>query len=422
MNNSPQGRSNAAGWHLPFRARLPVLADYVYLNTGTAGPIPQVAADAMAAEANRELVEGRGNFATWDRFFARLVHCRQLASDAMGCYADEIALTHHTSEGINIVLWGIDWSAGDIIVSTSLEHDAIAVPMGILRERRGVELRFAEIGLGERAPCLASLEASLDRAGERCRLLMLSHVAYSSGALLPLQEITALAHARGVPVLVDGAQTCGVMPLDVKGLGADFYTLSGQKWMLGPEGTGALYVDKERLSGLMPTFASYFTAKRHDFRGNVALQPTARRFETGMVHRPSWAAFEASASWLLEEAGLEHVWQRSLDLSRAARRRLEQIDGLEVITPAPQQTPLLSFDLPEFTPQQLFALCIDLAERERLIIRSTPHAPFCLRATFGFFNDASEIERLASGLEGAIQRGPNALTIAGYAERLPSTR
>lgn len=411
-----------ASWHLPFRAQLPVLKDYVYLNTGTAGPIPQVAADAMAAEANAELLAGRGNFATWQPFFARLERCRELAAQAFGAYPDEVCLTHHTSEGINIILWGIDWQPGDVVVSTSLEHDAICVPMGVLRERRGVELAFAEIGLGERDRCLAGITEALDAAAGRAKLLLLSHVAYNSGALLPLREIVELAHARGVPVCVDGAQSCGVLPLDVHELGADFYTLSGQKWMLGPEGTGALYVAKDKLETIAPTFASYFTAAHHDFRGNLELQPTPRRFETGMVHRPSWAAFEASASWLLEEVGLERAWQRSVALTAAARERLATIDGLEIITPAPQQTPLLSFDLPAFSPQQLWELCIDLAERDKVVLRSTPHAPFCARVTFGFFNDEREIERLAESLEGGIARGPAALTVSGYAEKLPATR
>jgi L-cysteine/cystine lyase len=420
--NSASQRVTEDGWHLPFRARLPVLKDFVYLNTGTAGPIPQVAADAMAAEANAELLAGRGNFATWDRFFLRLDHCRQLAARAMGALPDEICLTHHTSEGINIVLWGMDWQAGDVVVSTSLEHDAICVPMGLLKQRRGVELAFAEIGLGERERCLEGIRETLDAAGGKAKLLLLSHVAYNSGALLPLAEIVELAHARGVPVLVDGAQTCGVMPLDVHALGVDYYTLSGQKWMLGPEGTGALYVAKERLESIAPTFTSYFSPAHHDFRGEIEWQPTPRRFETGMVHRPSWAAFEASAEWLLDEVGLERAWERSVALTQAARTRLEQIGELEIITPAPQQTPLLSFDLPSYSPQQLWALCMDLAARDQLILRSTPHAPYCARVTFGFFNDEREIERLAKGLEGAIARGPEALEITGYAERLATSR
>jgi L-cysteine/cystine lyase len=406
-----------ASWFESLRSQLPVLSKCVYLNTGTAGPIPQLAANAMAAEADYELQQGRGNFATWDRFFALLEQSRQLAADVLGAHFDEVALTHHTSEGINIVLWGHDWAHGDEIVTTSLEHDAVCVPLGLLAKRYGVTLRFAEIGMGEDP--LAAIEEQLT---DRTKLVVLSHIAYNTGALFPIREIAKAAHDRGAKLLVDGAQTCGVLPLDMSALDVDFYTLSGQKWLLGPEGTGALYVARSCLESLAPTFGSYFTPKHHDFRGRVELQPGARRFETGMVHRPSWAAFEASTRWMLESVRLDRAWQRSLQLTKLARERLADIDGLEIISPKNCPSPLLSFDLPSHTPQQLFALSLELARQEKLIIRSTPHAPFCLRATFAFFNTEHEVALLAEKLQAAVEQDPNRLPVEGYALKLPTSR
>ncbi|MBW2734789.1 MAG: aminotransferase class V-fold PLP-dependent enzyme, partial [Deltaproteobacteria bacterium] len=333
----------------PLRHHFPVLENSTYLNTGTAGPIPDFSHQALLDEATFELETGRGNFAHWDRFFTLLERAHELMARVFGATSAEVALTHHTSEAMNIVLWGHDWQADDEIVTTSLEHDAAVIPLGLLRERHGVKLRFAEIGYGER-----SLEGLKEVLSEKTRLVVLSHIAYSSGALLPLRETIDLAHDAGARVLVDGAQTCGAMPLDVHALGADFYTLSGQKWMLGPEGTGALYVREALLDELRPTFSSYFSAKHHDFRGNVELQPNARRFETGMVHRPSWAALVKSTAWLLEHVGIERAWQRSIQLASTARERLTKLEGLNLITPSAQASPLLSFDLPAFSPGELF--------------------------------------------------------------------
>lgn len=400
------------------RSELPALQQQVYLNTGTAGPLPRLAARAIAAEATRELRAGRADFTTWGRFFAELARARTLAARLLGADSDEIALTHHSSEGINIALWGQRWAPGDRIVTTTLEHDAVTIPLGVLRERCGVTLEFVAIGRGEAA--LPALARAL--AAGPARLLVLSHVAYGSGAELPLAELTRLAHAAGVSVLVDGAQTCGARPLDVHALGVDYYTLSGQKWVCGPEGTGALYVRRDRLEALRPTFASYFSARRHDHRGTIELQDGAKRFETGMVYRPGLAGFSASARWLLETVGLERAWARSMALAARARAGLATLPGVELITPPDQASQLVAFDLPAFTPPQLWALASELAQRQRLVLRSLPHAPFALRASCAWFNTEAEIDQLVDAIARAEARGGASLVIDGYGAGLPQKR
>ncbi|MBK6849676.1 MAG: aminotransferase class V-fold PLP-dependent enzyme [Proteobacteria bacterium] len=400
------------------RRELPAVATQVYLNTGTAGPLPLVAARASASEAARELREGRADFTTWGRFFADLARAREAAARLLGADNDEIALTHHTSEGINIALWGHDWQAGDRILTTTLEHDAVTIPLGLLRARYGVELDFVAIGRGEQA--LPALARAL---GERqARLLVLSHVAYGTGAELPLAELTRLAHAADTAVLVDGAQTCGARPLDVHALEVDYYTLSGQKWVCGPEKTGALYVRRDRLATLRPTFASYFSARRHDHRGAIEWQPGANRFETGMVYRPALAGFVASARWLLEVVGLERAWARSLALAARARDGLAALPGVELITPSEQASQLVAFDLPAFSPPQLWGLAAELARRERIVIRALPHAPFALRASCGWFNDEADVDRLIEAIARAAARGPDGVVVDGYGAGLPQSR
>ncbi len=406
-------------WYLPLRAELPVLERYTYLNTGTAGPIPRCSARALAEEAAHELESGRGNFADFDRLIAARGAARSEAAQLLGAEPEEVALTHHSSEGINIILASLDWKPGDGVVTTSLEHDAGAVPLGLLRRRAGVDLRFAEIGLGERA--LDGLEAALDG---QVRLVLLSHIVYTSGAVLPLGEMIAMIRQRAPDsrVLVDGAQTCGVMPLDVKQLDADYYTLSGQKWICGPEGTGALFVRADRLDELVPGYSSYFSAQQHDFRGNVTLHPTARRFETGMIHRPSMAAFSASLAWIRREVGIERAWARSVELARACRERLQDTDGVELVTPADQQGPLVSFDLPAFSPAQIHSAALLLADRDQVICRSIDHPPYALRGSFGFFNTLQEVDRFAAVVSELVAAGPDTVPLAGHAARLPSTR
>jgi L-cysteine/cystine lyase len=375
------------------RAELPVLDDYVYLNSGTAGPLPRRAARAMTEALEHELSAGRGNFAAFDAYFALLSGCRSLCARLLGAESQEIALTHHTSEGVGIVLTAFDWAPGDRILTTTLEHDAITVPLGLLRERYGVQPEFVDIGMGE-----AVLDRLDARALEGVRLVALSHVVFSSGATLPLGEIAQRCRAAGVPLLVDGAQTCGARPLDVRALGVDFYTLSGQKWICGPEGTGALYVRKDWIERLRPSRGSYFSAKQHDFRGNVTLHADARRFETAIAHPPSWAGFSASAQWILDEVGLDHAWQHAQRLTQLARERLGELPGVSFITPAELPSQLLTFTMASIPVEQLERVMLRLARESRIVIRTTPTAPRALRASFGFFNNEDDIERLVTAL------------------------
>lgn len=402
---------------IDLRRELPVLGQCIYLNTGTAGPLPRCASDAIQGAAELERTQGRGDFRSFGAFLEVREAARSLVAQLLHAAPREIALTHHTSDGVNIVLWGLRWKPGDELVTTSLEHDAVAVPAGVLARRLGVQARFADIGLGDQA--LGAVAAALS---PRTRLLVLSHVMYSTGAALPVAPIVKLAHEQGVQVLVDGAQSCGVVPVDVRELEVDYYTVSGQKWLCGPEGTGALYVRADRLGELEATFASYFSAAHHDFAGQVALHDDARRFESGMVYRPALHGFRASLAWMLESVGIARAAERSVALARAARAMLESIEGVTLRTPEACQAGLLSFDLPAFSPARLRALASRWAAERQLIVRSIDHRPYALRASFGFFNTEAEVAELTSAVRDAAQQGPSAVVpLAGHSP-LPDHR
>ena len=213
-------------WAAKLRGQLPAVQDCAYLNTGTAGPIPIRTHEAIKNECLRELSEGRGNLTTWDRFFTLREKTRERVAKLLNADSQEVALTHHTSEGVNIVLWGTHLRPGESVVTTTLEHDAVAVPFAVLKERLGVEIRFADIGLGERA-----LDGVTEAVDETTRLVVLSHIVWSTGALLPLKALIEQIHQSRAAVLVDGAQSVGLLPVDFRDLGADYYTVSGQKWL-----------------------------------------------------------------------------------------------------------------------------------------------------------------------------------------------
>jgi L-cysteine/cystine lyase len=221
------------------RQELPVVERQVYLNTGTAGPLPRRAAAAITAANERQLLDGRASFKVYmEEYFPLLDDVRARFARLLGADVGEIALTHHTTEGMNIATWGLNWQPGDEIVATTHEHEAGLLPAYAAARRFGLGVRVVDAS-GSADTVAAAVTAAIS---PRTRLVILSHVTFTTGAVLPVQAITEAAHRQGALVAVDGAQSAGAIPVDVHALGVDFYAVPGQKWLCGPEGVGALYV------------------------------------------------------------------------------------------------------------------------------------------------------------------------------------
>ena len=378
------------------RAELPAVETRAYLNTGTAGPLPRAAAAAIQAELAHELANGRCELADFDRAFAVMARLRGEFGRLLGGAAtDEIALTHHTSDGINIACWGLNWQPGDELLTTTLEHEGGLVPAYAAARRFGCDIRVADLGRGDDPQAmLDAVDAALT---PRTRLLVISHVTWNTGAILPLGELTALAHRRGALVLVDGAQSIGAIPVDVRALGCDFYAIPGQKWLCGPEGIGALYVRRDRLSLLRPTFASYFSLR--DFEswnldGDFYPAAGARRFEVATVFRPALPGMLASLRFLDETVGQPFAYTRIAALAAHARKRIAALPGATVLTPE-RHAGLVAFAVEGVEPDA----AMRALATEKIIIRSVPFGDRkVLRASTGFYNTVEEIERLCEGL------------------------
>ena len=159
-----------------------------------------------------------------------------MAATIFGADADEIALTHSATEGLGTALMGMTWSPGDEIITTFQEHPGLMLPLALLARRFGVVTRYADIGDG----ASGVVEALASRITSRTRVIAVSHVLWSTGAVLPLREISALARQHELMVVVDGAQSAGQVPVDLHAMGIDAYAMAGQKWLCGPEATGLL--------------------------------------------------------------------------------------------------------------------------------------------------------------------------------------
>ena len=371
------------------REQLPAVTATGYFNTGSNGPIPIVAHEAALAAAQRELQCGRIVPGAYEQNRERNRRVAALAAEMFGADADEIALSHSANEGLNTALWGIRWEPGDEIVSTVEEHSGLLVPLALLTHRQGVVARYADIGDG----ATGVLEAIARRITSRTRVIALSHVLWSTGAVLPLRDIADLAHDRGLLVIVDGAQAAGQVPVDLHALGVDAYAMAGQKWLCGPEGSGLLYVRRDRFADIAPTYARYGTAEPSGF---YLPAPGAKRYEIGEFYSPVIEAQQAALRWLRDDVGLDWACARIEALGAEFRRRLAAIDGVSVVTPAGAMAGLVNFNVAGVTPGDLTAQL----EARGYTIRAVEylHCTVSARVSIGWWNTEDEIAGLLDAI------------------------
>jgi selenocysteine lyase/cysteine desulfurase len=351
------------------REEFPVLGTIAYLNAGTDGPLPARAVEAATDELARELVQGRTH-AHFERRKELNAALRETYARALGAQPQDVALTTCTSEGIAQVIGGLELGSGDEIVTSDEEHPGLLGALAAARELRSVGVR--EVPLAEIA----------EAVGPRTRLVACSHVGWVSGSYAP-PELARL----DVPVLLDGAQGIGAVPVDVGALGCDAYAGAGQKWLCGPDGTGMLWVSPSLGERLAVTRRGFGNLEDANAGLDARVHPDARRFDT-MSMNAETTACALAATQVLEAAGWPAVHERA----RALAAHLAELLGRAGRQVAPRaDTTLVSFtsDDPEAEHERL-------AERG-VFVRSVPNRPW-LRASVGAWNDETDLERLLEGL------------------------
>lgn len=354
------------------RARFPVLERHAYLNAGTFGPLARATLDAMAELRRWEGENGRGGKPYFEAMLERREAVRTLLAEQIAVSPDHLALTDSTTGAVHIAVTGLELGEGDEVVTTDAEHFGLTGPL----IASGATLRIARVR-GARADEIFELIRA--QVTPRTRLLALSAVSWIDGTVFPWRE---LRDATGLPVLVDGAQSAGALFEDASA--ADYYTVSAQKWLCGPDAMGALYV--RELDALRPRLVAYPSAESYDIAaGTWQPKDGARRFDATFAPASSLAGLQAALTDLPAER-----FDRARELAGRCRETLLE-NGHDVVTQAGQAT-LLSIRWPGDTT----AAVESLYERG-VIIRELPGTGL-LRASVGWWNDGSDLERLVEGL------------------------
>lgn len=358
--------------HEEARRLFPVLERYAYLNAGTLGPLAQPTIDAIEERARYDQEQGRGGRAWFETMLELRVRIRQKVAGLIGATAESVALTSSTTDGCNVVVAGLGLRVGDEVVTTNSEHPGLLLPLAV----SGATVRVADVA---NRPTAEALERITSLVGPRTKLLALSHVLWTTGQVMPVQELKG---ETGLPLLVDGAQSVGALPVDVGDV--DYYTVSGQKWLCGPEPIGALYI--RELDSLRIAFPSYWAQTSIEPDGTFVPREDAERFATGWIATPALAGWEAALD-------LRPRWafERAAEVAELCRRALA--DSFEVIG-EPGQGTLVSFvprGDPAETAAQLYA--------RGVVVRDLPGTGW-VRASCGWWSNEDDIDRLVAGVSG----------------------
>ena len=313
---------------LRYRDEIPALHKSIYLNTGGYGPMPKSVTKAVTDHYEAVMEHGADTPEMRERTATSYENCRRTVAELFGVDSEEVALTRAVSEGLSAVAHGMVWRSGDEVIVTEQEH-----PSGIyvwlnLAEKHGIKIK--------KLPLLADNEELLSRLNdmitERTRMIAPSHVTTDTGQLLPAAEICRVAHDKGVPVAFDGVQAAGQFPMDLREIGADFYSWGANKWCLGGPGVAALYVKKDWIDRLEVSWTGSGTGEWDRDTDDLVFHDTAKKFEFGGRPYPVYSGMAKGVEFV-SSFGLDNVRNRVQDLTTQLKAAIAEIPGVSLQSP-----------------------------------------------------------------------------------------
>ena len=367
------------------RQMFPLTKDWTYLNNGTFGPSPYPVIEAVK---NGMLdADQMGNYGSYEATMPKI-------AKFVGANDDEIALTHNVTEGINIACWGVPLNKGDEVIITTHEHVGNAAPWMNRMKVHGIVLK-------KYTPASTAAETLNVIAGlitKNTRAIATPHIPCTQGQVLPIKDICRLAKDKGLFALVDGAHGAGMMHLDLHDMGCDTYASCCHKWMLGPKGTGFLYVRKEFQDTLQAFYSGGGTA---DDKWDIMTNPvsiggyaqSAHRYFGGTQANGLYAGVNASIDFI-ETIGLTNIHNRIKSLGKYTQNRLLELgDKIELLTPTEDisRCAVNGFKIKGVDYKKFYDTCAENKVRIRMVPENGIN---CLRVSTHIYNNAGEVDKL----------------------------
>lgn len=403
-NNMPATTKELWQW---FRTQPVLDLQRTYLDVASGGPTLRA---AMAAEYRVRDSQSLNIAALADgQWSAESTRIATAVAGFIGCDADEVLFTRGSGEALATVANGLDLSAGDEVLTTTREHPAALSPWLLLARRRGIVVKQIDLPAPLSGPEQV-LGLFAGAVTERTKVLLFSHVQYADGALLPVQELSQFARQRNLISVVDGAQALGMLDFQLRELGCDCYSTSFHKWLGGSSGTGMLYVRRDMLDRVWPSQPRGIDAAPPvitptQSKGHMGVPAALHRL--GNIVPLAWPGLRGS------EIALEfhhHVLRsrieaRIRELTIYARLRLQQLPGVQLLTPARPGlwAGILSFHVPDRPASDL---ALGLVRGHRVFVRDLqwPGKPEgAVRVSLHAFNTHDEVDKLFQGLQQVLR-------------------
>lgn len=385
------------------RQQFPALGSKQYFNYGGQGPMAQAALDAIfqAHQRIQEMGPFSGETNQW--IMTEAAQTRAAIATELGTTADTITLTEDVTVGCNIPLWGIAWNAGDHMLLSDCEHPGVIAAVQEICRRFGVTYSLCPlletVNGGDPAAVVA------EHLRPNTRLLVISHILWNTGQVLPLERMVEICRDRPNPVLVlvDAAQSVGALPLDLPAIGVDFYAFTGHKWWCGPAGLGGLYVRPETMAQIAPTFIGWRGITTDAAANPTGWKPNAQRYEVATSNYSLLAGLRAAIAHQSEWGTAAQRYQRLVELSRRLWSQLQELPYLRLVRQTPPDSGLISFwvlENGEPSPTWHKRL-VDELETQGVLLR-TLQAPNCVRACTHYLTLESEIDGLVVAIESIL--------------------
>ena len=374
------------------RADVPALRNQIYVNWGGGGPSSKSILREMDGFTKRDLELGSFHPKIRNETTKALKRTRESCAKLIGAETSEIALTGNTTVGINIAASGLTWNAGDEVVVSDLEHPGGYLPWLVWRKRNPIKVKLFKTGQND-DQLLRNLEKAIT---PKTRVVCISHISWLNGRRLPLEAIGRICVSAGALLIVDGAQSVGHIPVKIKDTGVDVYTISGQKWLMGPDGTGAVYVRRGAGKKIQLSSASFRSAQKKRLKTlSFTPEPSAMRYEVGTLNTPGFIGFRTAVEQF-KRTGPVSIEKRILAL---ANRLLSQIRGsrnVEVIAPEGEaQSGLVSFRIRNIESQKV----VDrLYRKHQIILRAVVTEPPAVRVSIHYLNTEEEMDSIANAI------------------------